>query len=173
MRSQIHRKGDVLLDKDFVLRVYDNYAQDVFRFAYSYLKSYSDAQDVVQDLFLKLLKNKYSVTKGKEKSYILKMTANLCRDYLKSGVNSKETPFEVLPEPGEASADCFENTELACALNNLPPEYRTVIHLRYYEELTVKETAKILNLTQSCVSMRLTRAKLMLKELLEENENEE
>ena len=162
----------MLLNKDFVLRIYDEYAQDVFRFAYSFLNSYHDAQDVVHNLFLRLLKNNYRISEGKEKSYILKMTANLCKDYLKSGAKQSEKPFEVLPETEKAAEDCFENSELIFALETLPEEYRTVIHLHYYEDLTVKETARVLKLTQSCVSMRLTRAKSMLKELLKEDENE-
>lgn len=160
------------MNKDFVLGVYDKYAQDVFKFAYSYLKSYHDAQDVVHDLYLKLLKNDYKIAKGKEKSYILKMTANLCNDCLKSGVRQKEKPFEILPEPESEETEQFENTEFLSVLNALPEEYRTVIHLHFYEDLTIKETAKILGLTQSCVSMRLTRAKSMLKELMKEDENE-
>ena len=86
--------------------------------------------------------------------------------------SKKEKPFDVLPENENIEAEHFENTELLAALNNLPQEYRTVIHLHYYEDLTVKETARVLKLTQSCVSMRLTRAKSMLKELLKEDENE-
>ena len=77
------------MNNDYVLRVYDEYAQDVFRFAYSYLNSYHDAQDVVHDLFLKLLKNDYKIADCKEKTYILKMTANLCKDFLKSGAKQK------------------------------------------------------------------------------------
>lgn len=160
------------MNNDYVLRLYDEYAQDVFRFAYSFLNSYHDSQDIVHNLFLKLLNNDYRITDGKEKSYILKMTANLCKDYLKSGVKQSEKPFEILPEKEKAEEDCFENSELLSALESLPEEYRTVIHLHYYEDLTVKETARVLKLTQSCVSMRLTRAKSMLKELLKEDENE-
>ncbi|MBQ6263896.1 MAG: sigma-70 family RNA polymerase sigma factor [Clostridia bacterium] len=160
------------MNNDYVLRLYDEYAQDVFRFACSYLNSYHDAQDIVHNLFLKLLKNNYRISDGKEKSYILKMTANLCKDFLKSGVKQNEKPFEILPESENRVSDRFEKSELLCALENLPGEYRTVIHLHFYEDLTVKETARVLKLTQSCVSMRLTRAKSMLKELLKEDENE-
>ena len=160
------------MNNDYVLSLYDEYAQDVFRFAYSFLNSYHDAQDVVHNLFLKLLKNNYGISEGKEKSYILKMTANLCKDYLKSGAKQREKPFELLPEKEKTEEDCFENSELLSALETLPEKYRTVIHLHYYEDLTVKETARVLKLTQSCVSMRLTRSKTMLKEMLKEDENE-
>ena len=60
------------MNNDVVLKLYEKYAQDIFRFAYSYLNSYSDAQDVVHEVFLKLLKSNIRITEGKEKSYILK-----------------------------------------------------------------------------------------------------
>ncbi len=159
------------MDNDEVLWLYDSYSQDVFRFAYSYLNSYHDACDTVQDVYLKLLKSNCIITPGKEKSYILKMTANRCKDLIKSGKRN-EIPFDELPPGMTQEADYFEESELASALKKLPESYRSVIHLHCYEELTVKETARILKLSVSCVSMRLTRAKAMIKEILKEDKNE-
>ena len=72
------------MNNEAVLRLFDTYADDAFRLAYSYLGSRPDAEDVVQDVFVKLIKSDITITKGKEKSYILTMTANKCRDFLKS-----------------------------------------------------------------------------------------
>lgn len=156
------------MNNDVVLKLYEKYAQDIFRFAYSYLNSYSDAQDVVHEVFLKLLKSNIRITEGKEKSYILKMAANNCKDLLKSKKRSAVISFDELPSSAEAYEDDFKDNELTAALKKIPENYRIVIHLHYYEELSVKETAKILKLSVSCVSMRLTRAKEMLREALKE-----
>ena len=161
------------MNNDVVLKLYEKYAQDIFRFAYSYLNSYSDAQDVVHEVFLKLLKSNIRITEGKEKSYILKMAANNCKDLLKSKKRSAVISFDELPLSAEAYEDDFKDNELTAALKKIPENYRIVIHLHYYEELSVKETAKILKLSVSCVSMRLTRAKEMLREALKEYSYEE
>lgn len=161
------------MNNDVVLKLYEKYAQDIFRFAYSYLNSYSDAQDVVHEVFLKLLKSNIRITEGKEKSYILKMAANNCKDLLKSKNHSAVISFDELPSSAEAYEDDFKDNELTAALKKIPENYRIVIHLHYYEELSVKETAKILKLSVSCVSMRLTRAKEMLREALKEYSYEE
>ena len=161
------------MNNDVVLKLYEKYAQDIFRFAYSYLNSYSDAQDVVHEVFLKMLKSNIRITEGKEKSYILKMAANNCKDLLKSKNRSAVISFDELPSSAEADEDDFKDNELTAALKKIPENYRIVIHLHYYEELSVKETAKILKLSVSCVSMRLTRAKEMLREALKEYSYEE
>ncbi len=161
------------MNNDVVLKLYEKYAQDIFRFAYSYLNSYSNAQDVVHEVFLKLLKSNIRITEGKERSYILKMAANKCKDLLKSKNRSAVISFDELPSSAEAYEDDFKDNELTAALKKIPENYRIVIHLHYYEELSVKETAKILKLSVSCVSMRLTRAKEMLREALKEYSYEE
>ena len=101
------------------------------------------------------------------------MAANNCKDLLKSKKRSAVISFDELPSSAEAYEDDFKDNELTAALKKIPENYRIVIHLHYYEELSVKETAKILKLSVSCVSMRLTRAKEMLREALKEYSYEE
>lgn len=69
------------MNNEAVLRLFDTYADDAFRLAYSYLGSRPDAEDVVQDVFVKLIRSDITITKGKEKSYILTMTANEYANY--------------------------------------------------------------------------------------------
>ena len=58
------------MNNEAVLRLFDTYADDAFRLAYTYLGSRPDAEDVVQDVFVKLIRSDITITKGKEKSYI-------------------------------------------------------------------------------------------------------
>lgn len=155
------------MNNEAVLRLFDKYADDAFRLAYSYLGSRPEAEDVVQDVFLKLIRSNISITKGKEKTYILTMTANACRDVLKSGRIVFRVPFE---DAGEVTAEDRtdeEDTEMFAAVSELPDKLRIAIHLHYYEGYSIKEIADILGIAQSAVSMRLTRAKELLRKHFE------
>ena len=151
------------MNNEAVLRLFDTYADDAFRLAYSYLGSRPDAEDVVQDVFVKLIRSDITIEKGKEKSYILTMTANKCRDFLKSGSVAFNAPFEDASEVGSDIEIDEDDTEMYAAVAELPDKLRVAIHLHYYEGYSLKEIAEILDIAPSAVSMRLTRAKDILK----------
>ena len=151
------------MNNEAVLRLFDTYADDAFRLAYTYLGSRADAEDVVQDVFVKLIRSDITITKGKEKSYILTMTANKCRDFLKSGNYVFQAPFDDAVEVGSDIEIDEEDTEMYEAVSELPEKLRVAIHLHYYEGYSLNEIAKILDIAPSAVSMRLTRAKEILR----------
>ena len=146
-----------------MLRLFDTYADDAFRLAYTYLGSRADAEDVVQDVFVKLIRSDITITKGKEKSYILTMTANRCRDFLKSADVVFKAPFDDAIEVGSDIEIDEEDTEMYEAVSKLPDKLRVAVHLHYYEGYSLKEIADILEIEPSAVSMRLTRAKEILR----------
>ena len=151
------------MDNEAVLRFFDLYADDAFRLAYSYLGSRPDAEDVVQDVFVKLIKSDITIKRGKEKSYILTMTANRCRDFLRSGDVVFRAPFEDAVEAGAELEFDEEDSDLLDAVSELPEKLRIAIHLHYYEGYSLNEIADILGIAPSAVSMRLTRAKEVLR----------
>ena len=151
------------MNNEAVLRLFDTYADDAFRLAYSYLGSRPDAEDVVQDVFVKLIRSDITIEKGKEKSYILSMTANKCRDFLKSASVAFNAPFEDASEVGSDIKIDEDDTEMYEAVAELPDKLRVAIHLHYYEGYSLKEIAEILDIAPSAVSMRLTRAKDILR----------
>ena len=151
------------MNNEAVLRLFDTYADDAFRLAYSYLGSRPDAEDVVQDVFVKLIRSDISITKGKEKSYILTMVANKCKDFKKSADVVYNAPFDDAAEVGSEEEIDEEDTEMFEAVAELPDKLRAAIHLHYYEGYSLKEIADILEIAPSAVSMRLTRAKEILK----------
>ena len=152
------------MNNEDVLRFFDQYADDAFRLAYSYLGSRPDAEDVVQDVFVKLIKSDITIKKGKEKAYILTMTANMCRDFLRSGDVVFRAPFDDAAEAGSELAFDEEDTDLLDAISELPGKLRIAVHLHYYEGYSLKEIADILGIAPSAVSMRLTRAKEVLRD---------
>jgi len=154
------------MNNEDVLRFFDLYADDAFRLAYSYLGSRPDAEDVVQDVFVKLIRSDITIAKGKEKSYILTMTANRCRDFLKSADVVYNAPFEDAADVGSDIEFDDDDQELLEAVSELPDKLRVAVHLHYYEGYSLKEIADILEIAPSAVSMRLTRAKEVLRNRL-------
>lgn len=142
--------------------LFRKYKDDVYRLALSYTRNPAEAEDVCQSVFVKGMEQP-SITPGKEKAWLMQVTANQCRNLLRSGWWKKTQPLEeALP------AETGEDSGVYQAVMALPPKYRVVVYLRYYEELTTKEMAALLRISESNVTTRLNRARQMLKESLKE-----
>ena len=142
--------------------IFRAYRDDVYRLAICYTKSQEDAEDVCQTVFLKLMEQK-SFQPGKEKQWLLRVTANECKNLLRSHWWKTTVPMDetVSVEPPEVN-------ETLKAVLSLEPKYRVVIYLHYYEMLSTEEIGKLLHITRSAVTTRLSRARQMLKEHLKE-----
>lgn len=138
------------------------YRDDVYRLALSYTKSIQEAEDVCQTVFLKLLQQE-RVAPGKEKAWLMQVTANQCRNLLRSSWWRNTAPLEEAPDSVQP-----KNLEVYQSVMALPPKHRVVIYLRYYEELTTAEMGKLLHISQTAVTTRLSRAREMLKQQLKE-----
>ena len=149
------------MEKQEVARLYDTYSRDVYRLALSYLHCSQDAEDICQSVFLKLLEANVTLMEQKEKAWLLKCTANACKNHLAAFWNRNRTDLE-------------ENTvihnqadrELWDMVGRLPPKYRAVIHLYYYEAYPQEEIAAILGITRTAVQTRMQRARNILKKEL-------
>ena len=142
--------------------LFEQYRNDVYRLALSYTKSVQEAEDVCQTVFLKLMEQK-SIKPGKERAWLMQVTANRCKNLLRSSWWKQTVPMEeTLPAPAPEYTDTWEKVMA------LPPKYRVLVHLRYYEELSTGEMAQLLHISQSTVTTRLSRARKLLKEQLQE-----
>lgn len=143
-------------------RMFEQYRDDVYRLALSYTKSVQEAEDVCQTVFLKLMEQK-RIEPGKERAWLMQVTANRCKNLLRSGWWKRTVPMEeALPAPAPTYTDTWEKVMA------LPPKYRVLVYLRYYEEMSTREMAALLHISQSTVTTRLSRARRMLKEQLQE-----
>jgi RNA polymerase sigma-70 factor (ECF subfamily) len=142
-----------------IAEIYETYKNAVYRLALVYLTSQAEAEDAVQDVFLKLLTHGRGIPPEKMRFWLLTVTANLCKDRLRAG---KRHPVEELPDAGYAESD------LVTEVMALPEGEREVIHLFYYEGYSVKEIARILGISGTAVTTRLSRARKHLRERLEE-----
>ena len=156
-------------------RLVEQYQVAVLRTCYLYLHDRSQAEDAVQETFLKVYRNLGSFRgECSEKNWIMKIAMRVCYDMNRSGwarfFNRRVTP-EVLPE---ASVPFGERDDaLANAMMRLPVRLREVILLYYYQGLTVNEIAEVLGITQPSVSNRLKRGRDKLKTALEGRELDE
>lgn len=153
------------MDDDIFRAAVERHSDRVYRLAYSYCRE--DAEDIMQEVFLRFWRSDPQCPdEARERAWLLKVTANLCRSLLRAPWRRRLIPLEAdYPAPEHEPLGMVE------LVGRLPPKYRAVIHLYYYEEYSVKECAELLGLTETAVQTRLYRARERLKKLLETEEN--
>lgn len=143
----------------------EQYSDMVLRLCTVYLKNSTDAEDIFQTVFLKYaLHDAPFENSGHEKAWLIRVTSNACKDWLKSFVCSRTICLEDLS--GYAPAVTAEQYAVMEALWSLPKQYRDVIYLHYYEGYTAPEIAGILKRNPNTVYTHLHKGKELLKELL-------
>ena len=147
--------------------IYEQYKNMVYRLAISYLKNPIDAEDIVQNVFLKLHKN-LSKFDSEEylKNWLIKVTINECKTNLLSFYKRKVRLF--INDEEESIKDNTKNKEVMNSIFLLPKQDRLIIHLYYYENYKVKEIASILNMKENAVKQRLFRDREKLRDILKE-----
>lgn len=157
---------------DSVLQTIEQYSPMVYRLAYSLVKSKCDAEDIHQEVFIRFLtKEPEFESREHEKAWFIRVTTNLCKNWWRAAWKRKvvsmteyEEEYGEYGEPEEAWA-----SDIIHLVKTLPQKYRIVIHLFYYEELSVEEIAAVLKRKPSTVRTQLTRARRKLGELLKED----
>ncbi|MEF7659534.1 sigma-70 family RNA polymerase sigma factor [Bacillus thuringiensis] len=163
--------------EDLIDEIMNKYGQEVLQLVYSYVNNKEVAEDLTQDIFMKCYKSLHTY-KGNSnlKTWLWRIAINHCKDYLKSWYNKKvvvtEDDFTYMESQKESVEKTViqnaEDRELASAVMNLPIKYREVIYLFYYEELSIKEIATVIEVKENTIKTRLKKAKELLKEGLEE-----
>ncbi|WP_313130645.1 RNA polymerase sigma factor [Anaerocolumna sp.] len=158
-------KSQSLRTDDCAENVIKFYADMVYRLAFARTGTKYDADEVFQEVFIRYLK-KQPVFENEEhrKAWLIRVTIN-CSNKLWGSVWKRK--IEPLSEtmPFETKDDIDLNNEL----QQLPLKYREVIHLFYYEDMSLDEISKVLNRKNSTVRTQLTRARALLKNLLKED----
>ena len=160
---------DVRDDPAYFARLYDQYATDVLRVCYFYLSDREKAEDVCQDVFVRLMTTHPVLQPGREKSWLLKVALNRCRDlwrgaWLKRVILGGPT-FELIPAPDEFSRRDDQQAMMA-AINQLPATFKEVILLHYYQGMNIAEIAQMLKLLECTISSRLSRGRKKLESIL-------
>ena len=146
----------------------DKYGNMILRLAYIYFKNSADAEDAVQEVFLKIVENMPDFNdESHEKAWIIRATVNVCKNKLKLFWNRNVGSIDDIKEMSDTDK-YNEDTEVLDAVLKLPEKYRTVIHLYYYEEYTTPEIARLINKNETTVRSLLHRAREKLKSILKE-----
>lgn len=143
--------------------LFEEHKDMVYRLALSYTGNPHDAQDVSQEVFLRLIQWIGRVKPGSERAWLAKVTINCCKNLRSSydRCNTRELmETDAVSQPEEGG--------LTETILSLPGDYRIVLYLFYYEEYSTKEIAKLLHVSQSTVTTRLHRARQQLRERLKE-----
>lgn len=166
----------------------EHYSDDVLKVCTYYLGKRSLAEDAYQDVFLKVLR-KSDTFDGKcpPKYWLLSITRNVCKDYLKSAWSTKVSSFDYLKEAAGEKADVSEihtsritpskdgrqqedkyfdklppEGDLWNALNELPAAYKDVVMYKFYFDMDNASIAKVCGITESSVRSRLFRVRKKL-----------
>lgn len=163
-------------------RVVDAYADDVLRLAYAYLRSRADAEDVCQEVLLKLLSRGGRFESPEhERAWVVRCAINASKDQLRSAARRTTAPLEAAGEPADpttwddgspgwqgpdAAASAGADGRVAKAVLALPVAYREAVHLHYYEGMSIKHAAEVAGTSEDAMAKRLSRARAMLRQSL-------
>lgn len=167
-RTQTGRMDDRRFEE-----LYEKYADDVLRVSYFYLGDRQQAEDVTQDVFVRLLTHAPDLEDGREKAWLLKVALNRCRDLWRAAwvkrVVLGSPAMELTPAPDQMD-DRLEKQELLSAIRRLPADFRDVILLHYYQGYGIAEMAAMLKVPEGTISSRLSRGRKKLEEILKERD---
>lgn len=150
----------------------DRYADMVYRLALSQMKNITDADDLFQEVFVRLVGHIQDLESWEHvKAWLIRVTINCARKHFGQYWN-RNVDYMEEPERMTGGSDGYEFVQdhpVRDAVQKLPPKYRLAIHLFYFEERTIAEIAQFTGQRESTVKSQLHRAREMLKKLIEED----
>lgn len=153
------------LEKEFDAK-YNDYGKMLFKIAFLYVGNSADAEDILQDVFIKYLSGRYSFKNSDhEKAWFIRVTQNKALDFLKRKGRKNISLDDIenfTYEKNDNSADILRE------ILALPEKYKSSVILYYYNDYSVEEISKILKISKSAVKMRLKRSREILKTELED-----
>lgn len=158
---------------EYLTYLVETYGDMVYRLALARTADVHDAEDVVQQVFLKLVKHIDKLESEEHvKAWLIKVTINEGKSLFTSAWRrhtlSLDDPDYSGKEPSVMPVTKGENSDILEAVLRLPEKYRVVIHLFYYQDLATREIAKLLGRPDHTVRSQLSRARDMMRKDLKE-----
>lgn len=149
-------------------RVVESYSTDIVRFAFAYVKNLAEAEDIAQDVFLVYLRKAPAFKDlAHEKAWLMRVTVNKCKDYLKSSRYRRTVQM-----PDDLSYMPKEEGELLQTVLELDERYKTPVYLHYFAGYSIKQIAGMLRINPSTVGTRLARGRRIIKDRLGDDDDE-
>jgi RNA polymerase sigma-70 factor, ECF subfamily len=168
-------------EDDALAALVDQYASSLYRVAYSVLRNPSDAEDAVQETFLRVLRHRASLGEVRDhRVWLIRIVWNIVLDRKRRAKTRPETDdvselARVLPSTGlsaeEVAAAAQHHAHVLACVEKLPTKEREVLTLSAFEELSSVEIAEVLGITESSVRSRLFRARNLMAGLLDHARN--
>lgn len=147
-----------------IRRIVTEYSTMLLRLACTRLPSTADAEDAVQETFLKLLSSRPVFRDaGHERAWLIRTTLHRASD-IRRKAEQRNLPLDAALEQAAPEPE----RELLSAVQSLPEQYSAVLHLHYYEGYSMKEIGKLLGLPAATVGTRLARGRERLRQILKE-----
>ena len=164
-------------EDETVAAMVSQYAGTLYRVAYSVVRNASDAEDAVQEAFLRVLRHRDTLGEVRDQRvWLIRIVWNVVLDRKRRTKIRPETDdvaelARVLPSDGlsaeEIAAAAEHHAQVLACVNKLPTKEREVLHLSAFEELSSVEIAQVLGITESSVRSRLFRARNLMASLLD------
>lgn len=158
-----------MITKERYTCLVEKYIDTVFRVAFGYVKNPSDADDITQNVFLTLLKERKPFESEEHiRNWLIRVMVNECKKWFRSPWRTALS-FEEYAQ--SLTFDSQAGSELFHAVMEMPVKYRMPIYLHYYEGYSTDEIAAILKIPKGTVCTNLKRGREMLKNQLQEVDN--
>lgn len=144
----------------------------VYRVAFMQMKGHADAEDVLQEVFVRLLKYQPQFENEEhEKAWFIRTTMNICKDILKSKWHSSTVSIDRIPESEKKyfHLPYVKEDETIWTVLELPEKYKSCLYFFYYEDYSIKEIAELLKMPENTVKTNLKRGRELLKDTLEKD----
>ena len=153
----------------------EKYIKMVYRIAFHYFGSREEAEDITQDVFMKLYSSNISREKEEEvKAWLIRVTTNACHNHFRNPfhrrrIDQDERAWEHIADKGCGEQDYIERKTVMDAVLSLPEKDRIIVYLYYYEEYSCCQIGDILQMKETTIQTRLARARDKLRSILEDS----
>lgn len=160
----------------------NQYKDQIFSYAMYLLHCMEDAEDITQEVFIKLWENWYRINPQKRKSWTMRVTHNCCIDLIRERKKVKQTSYEaktfdfretldsddVYSNPGEKYHFSEQQKIILSSMAKLPKKQQNILILHYFYDKKIKEISEMLDIKESTIKVILHRARKSMKVLLAE-----
>ena len=151
-------------EQRYVELAVERHSKMLFRICFSLLNNYDDAEDALQDTFIRLMTKAPQFRDDEhEKAWLIRVATNICKNMLRFNRHRSSLSLDEIREVGISESD----TEIFDAITALPPKYKIVMDLHYIEGYTASEISQIIGVNADAVRKRLQNGRNKLKAELE------
>lgn len=160
---------EILDVESFVTKAVNEYSGTIYKVAFHITCNKDDAYDVCQDVFLRLFNNFEKIKDDEHlKAWLIRVAVNCAKSYCTKGFKKNTVPIDDVNENDLIAKNKEDNT--IDKVLKLPEKYRVIIHLFYYQEMSIEEISDTLQIGKSAVKTRLSRGRKLLEKIIREEE---